>query len=158
MSTTTLSTSPSSANVAWLSFSGISKYAVGALCVFLIVLLFRGRSKVQQLWFAVWISEVFLSIGIVCAVSGIGVDFFPNENSPLIGAVLPSTMSLATLGLWSVSGALLTPSSTSRCTCGACSLHPRWITVIIGVILLVLNVVAGKIERNFNIGRLKRAL
>ena len=50
----------------------------------------------------------------------------------------------ATFGLWAVSGAILTPSAASRCSCGACCVfHPRWITVVIGVVLLVANVVVA---------------
>ena len=73
------------------------QYLIFAECVVLVVLLFRGRRPVTQRWFAVWCSEVLLSVGLVSFLSGIGSDFFPDHSSPLIAAVLPAMMSLGAL-------------------------------------------------------------
>ena len=65
-----------------------------AECVVLVVLLFCGRRPVTQRWFALWCSEVMLSVGLVCLLSGIGSDYFPSHNSPLLAAILPATIAL----------------------------------------------------------------
>jgi hypothetical protein len=101
------------------SCTGLAKYVVSALLLVLVILLFRSRNPITHMWFAVWAAEVLISCSLVCTLSGLGIDFLHDYQTPLVDGVLPACMGLCTLGLWALSGAILMPSPKSRCEhCG----------------------------------------
>mmetsp|Transcript_10173 Transcript_10173/g.17092 ORF Transcript_10173/g.17092 Transcript_10173/m.17092 type:complete len:286 (+) Transcript_10173:38-895(+) len=125
------------------TFSVFTKYFIFAEALLLVFLLYFGNKQVKHKWFAFWCAEILVAIGIICVASGVSQEFWKDERSPLLKAILPATMTLATFGLWALIGTMLTPSSKAKCTAGYCELHPRWIPAIIGLILSIGNLVTA---------------
>lgn len=125
-----------------LTFGIISRYFIAGECLLLAMLLFIFRSAVHRVYFASVFTILLCAVGSVCLASA--VDFQVHldavSGTPLKAAV-PAMISVATVALCAVCGALLHPSPRAAvpCLCGSVTVHPRSLWLAFGLGLFLCN-------------------